>query len=34
MINNACEQEEAINAVCASQTLDILVQNIKLTNRD
>ena len=25
MINNACEQAEAINAVCASQTLDMLV---------
>jgi hypothetical protein len=34
MINHACTQEEAINAVCASQTIDILVQGIKLTNRD
>ena len=34
MINNTYKQEEAINAVCASQTIDILVQAIKLTDRD
>ena len=34
MINHACTQEEAINAVCISQQVDILVCSIKLTNSD
>jgi hypothetical protein len=34
MINNACTQEEAINAVCASQQVDISVRSIKLTDGD
>jgi hypothetical protein len=34
MINHACTQEEAINAVCASQQIDISVCSIKLTDGD
>jgi hypothetical protein len=34
MIYYACTQEEAINAVCASQTIDISVREIKLTHED
>jgi hypothetical protein len=34
MINHACTQEEAINAVCASQQVDISVRSIKLTDSD
>jgi len=34
MINHVCTQEEAINAVCASQQIDILVRTIKLTDSD
>jgi hypothetical protein len=34
MLNHACTQEEAINAVCASQQIDISVRGIKLTNGD
>ena len=34
MINHACTQEEAINAVCASQQIDISVRSIKLTDGD
>jgi hypothetical protein len=34
MIDHACTQEEAINAVCASQQIDISVRGIKLTDRD
>ena len=32
MLNHACTQEEAINAICASQKIDILVCGIKLTD--
>jgi Domain of unknown function (DUF4413) len=34
MLNYACIQEEAINAVCASQQVDISVRSIKLTDGD
>ena len=34
MIYYACTQEEAINAVYASQTIDISVHEIKLTYKD
>jgi hypothetical protein len=34
MIDHACTQEEAINAVCASWQIDISVPGIKLTNGD
>jgi len=34
IIYYACTQEEAINAVCASQTIDISVHEIKLTYKD
>jgi hypothetical protein len=34
MINHACTQEEAINAVYASQQIDISVRSIKLTDGD
>jgi hypothetical protein len=34
MLNHACTQEEAINAVCASQQIDISVCGIKLTDGD
>jgi hypothetical protein len=34
MIYYAYTQEEAINAVCASQTIDISVREIKLTYKD
>ena len=32
MINHACTQEEAINAVYASQQIDMSVRTIKLTD--
>ena len=34
IIDHTCTQEEAINAVCASQQIDISVRSIKLTDRD
>jgi hypothetical protein len=34
MVYHACIQEEAINAVCASQTIDLSVRDIMLTHED
>jgi hypothetical protein len=34
MIYHTYKQEEAINAVCASQQIDLLVRNIKLTDNN